>query len=126
MDFYEVLDQVVALLRTRGRVTYRALKLQFHLDDEHLETLKEELIKAQRVAADEDGKVLVWTGKGINGEKDKGAKGEDSLASRVQSLESEGQGRASTVQTLDARRQTPDARLLSAGGRAPAVDGGVH
>jgi class 3 adenylate cyclase/predicted ATPase len=62
MDFYEVLDQVVALLRTRGRVTYRALKLQFQLDDEHLETLKEELIQAQRVAADEDGKVLLWVG----------------------------------------------------------------
>src|SRR2546422_1500650 len=62
MDFYEVLDQVVALLRTRGRVTYRALKLQFQLDDEHLETLKEELIEAQRVAADKDGKVLVWVG----------------------------------------------------------------
>jgi len=62
MDFYEVLDQVVTLLRTRGRVTYRALKLQFHLDNEHMETLKEELIEAQRVAADEDGKVLVWIG----------------------------------------------------------------
>ena len=62
MDFYEVLDQVVALLRTRGRVTYRALKLQFELDDEHLDTLKAELIEAQRVAADEDGKVLMWVG----------------------------------------------------------------
>ncbi len=62
MDFYEVLDQVVALLRTRGRVTYRALKLQFQLDDEHLEALKEELIEAQRVAADDNGKVLVWVG----------------------------------------------------------------
>src|SRR5262245_56360564 len=62
MDFYEVLDQVVVLLRQRGRVTDRALKLQFQLDDEHLETLKEELIQAQRLAADEDGKVLVWVG----------------------------------------------------------------
>src|SRR5262249_39559897 len=62
MDFYEVVDQVLALLRQRGRVTYRALKLQFQLDNEHLETLTEELIEAQRVAADEDGKVLVWTG----------------------------------------------------------------
>jgi class 3 adenylate cyclase/predicted ATPase len=76
MDFYEVLDQVVALLRTRGRVTYRALKLQFQLDDEHLEALKEEIIEAQRVASDEDGKVLVWAGKGINGEKDKRINGE--------------------------------------------------
>jgi hypothetical protein len=29
MGFYEVLDQVVALLRQRGRVTYRALKREF-------------------------------------------------------------------------------------------------
>ena len=41
MEFYAVLDQVVELLRQRGRVTYRALKLQFSLDDNTLETLKE-------------------------------------------------------------------------------------
>jgi predicted ATPase/class 3 adenylate cyclase len=64
MDFYAVLDQVLALLRQRGRVTYRALKLQFKLDDESLEVLKDELIKAQRVAADENNDVLVWTGDG--------------------------------------------------------------
>jgi hypothetical protein len=34
MDFYVVLDQIVALLQGRGRVAYRALKLQFQLDDE--------------------------------------------------------------------------------------------
>ena len=34
----------MALLRQRGRVTYRALKLQFQLDDEQLDALKEELI----------------------------------------------------------------------------------
>jgi class 3 adenylate cyclase/predicted ATPase len=62
MDFYAVLDQVVSLLRQRGRVTYRALKLQFKLDDESLGVLKDELIKAQRVAADENGDVLVWVG----------------------------------------------------------------
>src|SRR5439155_236901 len=87
MDFYEVLDQVVALPRTRGRVTSRALKLQFHLDDEHLETLKEELIEAQRVAADEDGKVLVWVGTHAEGERANRAKGEESLGARVQSRE---------------------------------------
>ena len=26
MDFYQILDQVIDLLRQRGRVTYRALK----------------------------------------------------------------------------------------------------
>ena len=62
MEFYAVLDQVVELLRQRGRVTYRALKLQFSLDDNALETLKEEIIDAQRLAVDEQGKVLIWTG----------------------------------------------------------------
>ena len=62
MDFYEVLDQVLDLLRRRGRVSYRALKLQFDLDDDALEALKEEIIAAQRLAVDEAGTVFVWTG----------------------------------------------------------------
>ena len=62
MDFYAVLDQAIDLLRQRGRVTYRALKLQFQLDNDALEVLKDELIKAQRLAVDENGEVLVWTG----------------------------------------------------------------
>jgi class 3 adenylate cyclase/predicted ATPase len=61
MDFYAVLDQVIDLLRQRQRVTYRALKVQFQLDDEALEALTEELVYGQRVAVDEDGHVLVWT-----------------------------------------------------------------
>jgi class 3 adenylate cyclase len=62
MDFYAVLDQVMDLLRQRGRVTYNALKRQFGLDDACLQDLKDEIIVAQRVALDEGGKVLVWTG----------------------------------------------------------------
>jgi class 3 adenylate cyclase len=62
MDFYAILDQVMALLRQRQRVTYRALKVQFQLDDEALEALKEELIEAQHLAVDQDGRMLVWTG----------------------------------------------------------------
>jgi len=62
MEFYELLEQVLDLLRQRGRVSYRALKAQFHLDDDYLAALKDELIDAQRLASDEDGKVLVWTG----------------------------------------------------------------
>jgi class 3 adenylate cyclase len=62
MDFYAILDQVVSLLRQRQRVTYRALKIQFHLDEEALEALKEELIEAQQLARDEHGRLLVWTG----------------------------------------------------------------
>jgi hypothetical protein len=32
MTFYEVLDQVIALLQRHGRVTYRALKGQYALE----------------------------------------------------------------------------------------------
>src|SRR4029434_2111915 len=59
MDFYAVLEQIRALLQGRGRVTYRALQVQFQLDDAHLEALKAELIDAEHVATDEQGKVLV-------------------------------------------------------------------
>jgi hypothetical protein len=45
MDLFAVLDQVIELLRSRGRVSYRALKVQFNLDDEALEALKAELIE---------------------------------------------------------------------------------
>src|SRR5262252_968101 len=62
MDFYGVLDQILALLRQRGRVSYRALKRQFDLDDAYLDDLKVEIIEVQRLAVDEDGHVLVWTG----------------------------------------------------------------
>jgi hypothetical protein len=44
MTFEEILDQAIDMLRRRGRVTYCALKLQFHLDDETLDVLKDELI----------------------------------------------------------------------------------
>ena len=43
-------------------MTYRTLRLQFQLDEEQLEALKEALIDAERLAVDEDGRVLVWMG----------------------------------------------------------------
>jgi class 3 adenylate cyclase len=62
MDFYAVLDQVLALLRQRGRVSYRALKRQFDLDDAYLDDLKVEIIEVQQCARDQEGTILVWTG----------------------------------------------------------------
>jgi class 3 adenylate cyclase/tetratricopeptide (TPR) repeat protein len=62
MSFEEILDQAIALLQRRGRVTYRMLKLQFQLDDDQLAALKETLIEAERLAYEEGGKILVWTG----------------------------------------------------------------
>ena len=62
MTFREVLSQVIAWLQQDKRVSYRAVKRQFHLDDEYLADLKDELIEVQRVAVDHDGTILVWTG----------------------------------------------------------------
>ena len=62
MDFYEILDQVIDLLQQRGKASYRALKLQFKLDDASLDVLKDELIKVHQLARDQDGEMLVWTG----------------------------------------------------------------
>ena len=62
MSFEEVVHQASAMLQRRGRLTYRMLKRHFHLDAEALEDLTFELIEGQRLALDEDGAVLVWTG----------------------------------------------------------------
>jgi hypothetical protein len=65
MDFYEVLDQIIVLLQQRGRVSYQALKRQFNLDDAYIDDLKVELIDAQQVARDDNGRVLVWLGEAV-------------------------------------------------------------
>ncbi len=50
------------MLQRQGRISYAMLKREFGLDDDTLENLRYELIVGQRLAADEDGEVLVWTG----------------------------------------------------------------
>jgi len=62
VTFNEVLSQTIAMLQQHGRVSYRALKRQFTLDEAFLEDLKYELIEVQQRAVDQDGTVLVWTG----------------------------------------------------------------
>src|SRR5215813_7983526 len=62
MDFYTLLDHVIDLLRQRQRVSYRALKRQFQLDDAYLEDVKVELIRVQQLAIDQEGEMLVWIG----------------------------------------------------------------
>jgi hypothetical protein len=67
MDYDAVLAQVLALLQQEQRVAYRILKRRLQLDDETLEDLKDDLIYAKKLAADEDGRVLVWTGDTVSG-----------------------------------------------------------
>src|SRR5882762_3117053 len=62
MTFDDILEQVITLLKRQGRVSYPALKIRFSLDDEYLEALKAEIIEAQQLATDENGRVLVWAG----------------------------------------------------------------
>src|SRR6266702_4806300 len=62
VTFEEVLTQTIALLQRHGRVSYRALKRQFALDDAFLDDLKAEIIEVQQLAVDQEGTVLVWTG----------------------------------------------------------------
>ena len=59
MNILEMLDQVREFIRTKGRVSYRALQRHFNLTDDYLEDIKAELIDAEHMAIDEDGKVLV-------------------------------------------------------------------
>jgi class 3 adenylate cyclase len=62
MDYDAVLAQVLELLQQEQRLSYRVLKRRLHLDDDVLEDLKEDLIYAKKLAVDEEGRVLVWTG----------------------------------------------------------------
>src|SRR5262249_4291926 len=62
MDFYEVVGQVRALLQRQGRVSYRALKRQFGVDDAFIEDLKEELLYAHASAVQADERGFTWTG----------------------------------------------------------------
>jgi class 3 adenylate cyclase len=62
MDYDAILAQALTLLQQEKRLAYRVLKLRFQLDDDTLEALKDDLIYAKKLAVDEDGRVLVWTG----------------------------------------------------------------
>jgi class 3 adenylate cyclase/predicted ATPase len=62
MTFEEILDQAIAMLQRRGRVTYQTLRLQFQLDEEHLEALKDAILFAYPQIVDVAGRGLVWSG----------------------------------------------------------------
>jgi class 3 adenylate cyclase len=62
MTFEEILDQAIAMLQRRGRVTYRLLKRQFQLDDDTLGDLLAELRYAHGEVISEDEQGMVWTG----------------------------------------------------------------
>ena len=62
MTFKDVLAQVLEWLQHDQRLSYRALKRQFALDDDALEDLKEALLYTHAQVIVDDGRGLVWTG----------------------------------------------------------------
>ena len=62
MTFEEILDQAMAMLQRRGRVTYSTFKRQFQLDDDALADLLAELRYAHREEIREEEQGVVWTG----------------------------------------------------------------
>jgi len=62
MTFEEILDQAIAMIQRRGRLTYRTLQRQFQLDEDALSDLKDELLFAHPQVHDEAGRGLVWVG----------------------------------------------------------------
>jgi hypothetical protein len=62
MTFDEILTQIIDLLKRQGRVSYRALKRRFDLDDDYLNDLKEEILFTNPQMVDEGGRGLVWVG----------------------------------------------------------------
>jgi class 3 adenylate cyclase/tetratricopeptide (TPR) repeat protein len=61
MTFEEILDQAIAMLQRRGRLTYGTLKRQFQLNDAALEDLKTELLYANPEVRDDAGRGLIWS-----------------------------------------------------------------
>src|SRR5689334_9731857 len=70
MDFYAVLDQVVDLVRSRGRVSYPALKAHFGLTDEQLDALRSELLYAHADRIIDDGRGLTQAAGGFEASSD--------------------------------------------------------
>jgi len=112
MKFSEVVAQTLTWLQREGRVSYRALKREFALDDEFLEDVKAEIIEAKRLAIDENGKVLVWVGDPLV------ASNQFPVASSSQPpapppADSGLRTPDSNPQTLDARRDAAERRQLT-------------
>jgi class 3 adenylate cyclase/predicted ATPase len=131
--FYEIVDQVLALLRSRGRLSYRALTVEFDLNDDSLAALKEELIETQELAVDKDGKILVWVGEEGKGEKEEGRLGSNvhrlaskpvvytppHLADRIRAEQSAMEARGST----DGERKTITALFADLKGSTALIEG---
>ena len=84
MTFDDILEQALDMLRRRGRVSGRALKRQFTLDDNYLADLKAEILYTQSEVVEDGERGLVWTGELT--EPSRNAQDETDSESRFQAL----------------------------------------
>ena len=61
LSFLEIVERAKSHLQKQQRISLRALRREFELDDDVLDELLEELVDVQRVAVREE-RVLVWAG----------------------------------------------------------------
>ena len=59
MDIEQLIDEAVAILQRRGKISYSALKLGLSIDDAVMEVVRDELVDVLGIAEDQNGKVLV-------------------------------------------------------------------
>ena len=64
MRLLEIVKEATILLQEKGRVTYRALKREFDLEDDAPDDRKEELLYKHPEVADDAGRGLIWNGVG--------------------------------------------------------------
>jgi class 3 adenylate cyclase len=109
MEFSKLLAVVTWLLEREQRISHRFLKREFDLDQELLEDLCFELVHTRRVAAQEDGEILVWIDA-------------DGAAPAVPASDAEAnEARAPSGESQRARRETssPPARPARSGSSPP-------
>lgn len=109
MKFSEIIKQTSELLRQRGRLSYRTLRMEFDLEEEQLDVLKEQLLDIEALAVDQDGKMLVWVG---NSEEDKGRNGEQGSKEETAKRQ---------LPVLNCQLPVPNPSLLTASPQPPNV-----
>ncbi len=60
LTFEQCLTETIEMLRRQKRMSYRAIKRQFGIDDEFVADLKSEIVEVLELAVDHEGRMLVW------------------------------------------------------------------
>src|SRR6202158_5284329 len=114
MSFFDTAARAKSYLREHGRVSLRALRHEFDLDEDALDELVEELVDVQQVAT-RDGKALAWIGAAKPQVRDEHATPIAAAARGSQAITAaEGERRQLTVLFCDLVGSTPLSQQLDA------------